>query len=541
MVFGSSKKGVLYLTDDSLLVYKVSGKSVSLLELIDWNQEGMVPHLTLILKKNFSSVIVLNDTVDQHYRKERVPKVGFLDAGNVINRRLAMAFPEFPIRAFKKVGEAKQSKDDARSMGNYLFCACPDDSHIRAVVNAIRDSGVGFQGVSLLPMESEGLVTRLVESLSKKKKLFADKKSSKGEPKGWLIFVGQNASGGLRQIVVKDGGLALTRISPIVETDADVSLWCQEVKRELSSTMGYLSRFGYNSEDPLSLVVIGGQDSGPIFDEIMDIEADIHVIGASEAAKIVGMKATRAEAEHVANSLHVGWVAKKARLSFPLKSGMINAIAGARTQASMVAALLVLGLVGSMYFFASAVINLNQNIRNLEVIEKQQRQVQLVYDKEVERKEALGIDVKLIQNSFDVHSQLQSELIDPLEIYQSIGRAMQGKLKLDTVTIRKMDAPKDAYGNVIVPPEGETRVVPSETVLKFSFPGTVDIEKGNDAVIEFSSRLKKQFSQAEVRVTKILKDVSYKGEMQTKVGVVDEQAAPDDLEAEIIVTRGGAL
>lgn len=110
----SSQKSVLYLTDDALYLYKVSGRSVGLKEMFDWSQEDLAVVLSKSLKKLGAAVIILNDTVDQHYRKENVPKVGVFDASAVVKRRLSMAFPEYPIRAFKKLETENSSKDNGR-------------------------------------------------------------------------------------------------------------------------------------------------------------------------------------------------------------------------------------------------------------------------------------------------------------------------------------------------------------------------------------------------------------------------------------------
>ncbi len=530
----SSQKGVLYLTDDVLCIYEVSGRSVLLKEMFDWEHADILEKLTLFLKGNFSSIIVLNDTVDQHYRKEKVPNVGILDMASVVKRRLRMAFPEFQIRAFKRLeDEENLSKGGGRSMGHYLFYACPDNNNMRVVINAIRDSGVGFQGVSLLPMESEGLVTALVEAFLRKKS-----KKNKKKDSGWYIFLGQNVSGGLRQIVVKNGSLALTRISPIVETDADISLWCNEVKRELNSTMEYLSRFGYRSEDPLSVVVIANNKALPIFEDIIDLDVSINVVSVAQASKMLGLSPVKNELEHVANVLHVGWVAKKARLSAPMKSAVLNSIIKYRSMATAMAMMLVLVLAGSVYLFTESFISLNHYQKNINLVKRQKREVHAVYNKEVERKEALGIDVKLMQASFGVQSELEKELLDPLEIVESVGRAMRGIIKLDSISIERQERSVDQFSSSL---EVESGIVPSETVLKFSFPGTVDIEKGNNAVIAFSDRLRKELKGAKITVTKILKDVSYKGDLKSEVGILAQEKTSDVLEAEIIVKYGGQI
>ena len=545
-----SKKGVVYLTDDALFVYTASGKSVILKEMYEWGVETLQGDLTKLLQKNYSSVVVLNDTVDQHYRKERIPKVGVLDAANVVKRRLSMAFPEYPIRTYREIPQPKNIKDqDAAAMKHYLFCACPDNGNIRTVINAIRDSGVGFTGLCLLPMESEGLIQKLSEAMEKKKTGFLGKSKAKTKGKkddksaaktGWTLFVGQNASGGLRQVVIRNGMLALTRISPIVETDADLSLWCREVERELESTLGYLSRFGYNEGDPLNIIVIANPNASQIFEELGRLEVDVDVIDSKEAMKLVGLKPTKSELLHVSNSLHVGWVAKKVKLAAPMASGVIDSIIKPRLAATAAAAALALGLIGSMYYFSTSIIAYNSNLRNYEVVSAQKNQIDTVYDKEIERKEALGINLKLMQSSYDISEELAQSQIDPLSVFQSIAKSMEGQLKLDSVTVEKGEPALDAYGYPMPVSNEEGSAAPSRTVLKFSFPGSVDIEKGNAAVLDFKSRLEGEFPQAEVKVAKILKEVSYRGELETQIGMSRAELAPDQLGAEIIITQGGA-
>ncbi len=542
----SSSKGVICLTDDALYLYKVSGRKVFLKEVFEWDQDKILEELTAVLKGNFSSVTVLNDMVDQHYRKEKIPKVGSLDATNVVNRRLNLAFPEFPIRVFRKLDDEPTDKESGRAMLSYLFCACPDSQNIRIVTSAIRDSGIGFQGFSLLPMESEDLVSTLLQSFSQKKSSFmagsGNKKGQKKKDKnnGWCIFVGQNASGGLRQIVVRDGKLALTRISPIVETDADISLWCQDVKREINSTMGYLSRFGYRDEDPLSVIVIANNKAKAVFEDILDFESDLYVISLGEALKAVGAAPAKNEADYITNVLHAGWVAKKLKLSASMKSGSIDSIINARSRAMLVASIGVLALVGTGYFFANSLVTLNKYTANLKVLSDQQKQVTTLYDKEIERKNALGIDVKLIQSSSEIHKRLTDKNLDPLDIIESVGRAMDGVMKLDSISIERLPVVEDIYAtqSALGATGEEKNSVPSETVLKFSFPGTVDIEKGNREVLDFGERLREKFENAEVDVTRILKDVSYKGTLKSEAGITKKEQVHEDLEAEIVIRRG---
>jgi hypothetical protein len=58
--------------------------------------------------------------VEQHYRKEKLPKVGVLDKAGVLRRKLAVVFPNHPVRA------ALAMKTDKKTAGSYyLFAGVP--------------------------------------------------------------------------------------------------------------------------------------------------------------------------------------------------------------------------------------------------------------------------------------------------------------------------------------------------------------------------------------------------------------------------------
>ena len=126
-------------------------------------------------------------------------------------------------------------------------------------MNVLKDTDVSIAGFGLLPTESVNFVEALSRKIfgggegDKKSTLSFLSKKKAPPPKSnvWTIFIGQNRSGGLRQIVTKGGELALTRITPIVETNEDIELWTGDIFREYQATMTYLSRFGYTSNDTL--------------------------------------------------------------------------------------------------------------------------------------------------------------------------------------------------------------------------------------------------------------------------------------------------
>src|SRR5690606_3907516 len=104
----------------------------------------------------------------------------------------------------------------------------------------------------------------MVQTLAKKLRKPADPACM------WTVFVGQHSSGGLRQVVIRNGELALTRMTPIIDSDADPEIWASDVVAEVKGTMSYLSRFGYDPADGLDVIVISGNSAADLLHSKID-------------------------------------------------------------------------------------------------------------------------------------------------------------------------------------------------------------------------------------------------------------------------------
>ena len=97
----SASKCVLLLSDDALCIYKVNSKGATLLNSYGWKIPDFEGEVAAALNHEVGdgSVYILNDAVEQHYRKEKINKLPIFDKTNIINRRLNIAFPSYPTRA----------------------------------------------------------------------------------------------------------------------------------------------------------------------------------------------------------------------------------------------------------------------------------------------------------------------------------------------------------------------------------------------------------------------------------------------------------
>ena len=89
----------------------------------------------------------------------------------------------------------------------------------------------------------------------------------------------------MRQIVIKDGELALTRMTPVSEDTSNVVRWASEVHQEFKATMSYLTRFGFQQEDGLHIITIANAPCSEALQEMIEEPCKFSGLTSVEAAR----------------------------------------------------------------------------------------------------------------------------------------------------------------------------------------------------------------------------------------------------------------
>ena len=117
-----SSKNILLVGDEGISIFNASGGGVRYIDQLAWLTPKFENKLSDTLKRDCPRrpIVILYDMVEQHYRKEMVPKVGVFDKGNVIKRKVAITFPNYKMRAalpLKAKKEKEQTKVSIRTWG----------------------------------------------------------------------------------------------------------------------------------------------------------------------------------------------------------------------------------------------------------------------------------------------------------------------------------------------------------------------------------------------------------------------------------------
>jgi len=518
-----------------LQIFDVTAKRVQSVGVISWTAENFEENVVNIIRNKCGKkpLVIVSDMVEQHYRKERLPKVSLLDQAGFIRRRLSLAFPNYPVRAALPL-DKKLNKSENKSGDVYLFAALPDSEAFQKTMRAARQSLASITGFYLLPVEATGMLEALSKSVEKK-----------GESKAvWNIFVGQHNGGGLRQIVTRHGELALTRMTPVMDTDVEPELWAEEVVNELKATMSYLSRFGYAKGENLNVFIISNDGVSQHLERLVDLECDLHIMTASQAALAINSKIGQQSEQRYADSLHAGWIGRKSSFKLPMEASQITDVSKPRKVASVAAVLLFLGLVYQLIVTFLSVQDTLVMREDLDVAQQKLASVEQAYQKEVDEKKALGFDFVLVNNSIKIYEELSRSSMDPFYVLRAIGEALGPEMRIDALRAAPLnDRETERYLRAFpAEPDGQQEVDEgdSEKLFKLaftlSFPPSLDPEVGAATIQTLRRLLSEKLPEHLVSIERQIDGMSYSSNLVGQVGeAVNGNESEEDFVAEIVI------
>lgn len=524
--FFAPNRTVLLIADDALYVYATGASGVRLVEVVSWETENFETNVAGIIAKDCGGkpVLILNDMVEQHYRKERILRKGvnIMDKSSMVRRKLMVAFPNYPIRAAYALKEKAPKAGKRGAAEIYIFAAIAETKQYTRTIAAVNQSLASIAGFCLLPVESSDMVKALQAKIA-----------SKGQQKSqWVLFMGQHRHGGLRQIVIKNGELALTRITPVMDSDQDAGAWAGEVYQEFNATMSYLSRFGFQPEDGLHIITVANNSGGEALQSMIDDGYTFTSMTSAEAARALNLPLGAQDDYRYADCLHAAWAGRKSKFILPMKSQKIDNVSKPRRIAMAASLLLFLGASFLMYQLimqGSAMSSVNSD---LEDGKARLAQLKVQYEKEVKRKEDLGFDVRLVQSSISVYDGLEKAALKPLPFYRDVGRALGRDMRVDRIALG------DLKGLPSMDMAGVGKLLSRaafEAKMQMTYPSTTDVDKGNKEVDDLRDRLRATLKDHTVEVTKRLKDYEYVQEIVVETGDLKKKNVTQDFVAEITI------
>jgi hypothetical protein len=516
------KRRVLMVGGEGVVLYASSGKVVERETSIAWEVPGFGVQLAEALRaKNAAmAVLVLFDGADQAYRKEdNIPKLSPFDRPKFVKRKLELAFPSYPIRASLEVKPPKGVK----APSSYLFAALPETEQFDRVGDALFESGVPVAGFGLLPVESAGLVTSLAQ------KLFVPDKKDKGSR--WRVLIGQHETGGLRQVVVKDGNLALSRLTPTSEAGVAGPGWVEEVQKGFRETLAYVSRFGYTAQDGIDVVVICGEIEKQFFDPKAMPVSNFRCLNVAEALKTVGLKGPGLEKSNFGDALHAAWAAQERALKLPVRVPSIHRIMAPRMGARVASVALALTALGLTALTAQDYGDFMSTRDELVAKKNQQQMMQREYDVESRSFDALPLKPDVVRGTLAVKKTLDDASPNPVPLLSKLRAALGPDITLKSLVYEHVH---DNDDKGIKPGKGRVRFA-----FDFGLPLSMPLEQKVTRAEELQKTLQKAFDGWDVKIESQFGKVSRTGSFEGAAGGLDVHT-PDANDAAAFTMEGPA-
>ncbi len=359
-------------------------------------------------------ISVLFDTLDQSFKEEEIPKVGVLDRRKLLARHINMAFPGANLRGARLV---KQT--DKKTL-IYEMASVPLDGRVPGWLDVLQS----------LPNEKGGIYTIAAESVDIVAALAPKDATAPETGNHWRHFIGINVTGGLRQIIEKNGRLSLTRLTQAPPAETSPEDFADMIVRDFKATITYIRRLGYQVGDTLDLIVLTTADNKAALEDITwDGARSVSVYTPYEAGHLLNLGSLGREDQAYCDVLLAAWFASK-------RKGVL-ALTRAAAMGDTTDDIRDLAFFLSPYAAAAAVAGLvlwsgwtgyelyDYSDRN-SALQGQLTQVRSFLDEERGRLGALPYDVDRVRNVIQVADTLDAGKVDFIPLVQRVANSLDG-------------------------------------------------------------------------------------------------------------------
>jgi hypothetical protein len=372
---------------------------------------------------------VLVDTLDQTLRDEEIPKVGILDRRKVLGRHVNMAFPGANLRG------ARLIETTASGTLMYQFAAIPLEARVLGwadYVDSLPNDRGGFYALSAENVD-------MLEALGPKVEPPAEGEDAAAKPANqWRHLIGINATGGLRQIIEKNGRLCLSRLTQAPPPDTPPADFADMIIRDFRATITYIRRLGYSVGEPLDVIILTQAENKAPLDALnWEGARSVTILTPYEAAATLGLGSIGREDQAFCDVLHAAWFAHKRKPLLPLtRAATIGDTKDdirelAFLVAPYAAALMVVGVVGWTGWTAYETYAFSTENTQLQA---QLDQVKRSLTTEQAAIATLPYDAARMRNVLDVSKGMDAGRVDIAPILKTIGSALQSDAVVMSLT-----------------------------------------------------------------------------------------------------------
>ncbi len=256
---------------------------------------------------------LLIDTLDQSFKEEEIPRVGIFDRRRVLARHINMAFPGQSLRGARLIDQS------SKKTLVYEMASVPLEARIVGWLDFVNSLPNEKGGVYTIATESVDLIRELAPKDAPDEAVPAADGAAPEKKNHWRHLIGINVTGGLRQIIEKNGRLSLTRVTQAPPADTPPAEFADMIVRDFKATITYIRRLGYQVGEPLDVVVLTSAENKAVLEDVTwDGARSVTVYTPYEAGAMLNLGSLGRPDQAHSDVLHAAWFVSKRKPALPL-------------------------------------------------------------------------------------------------------------------------------------------------------------------------------------------------------------------------------
>jgi len=366
-----------------------------------------------------AEISVLIDTLDQSFKEEELPRVNILDRRRVLARHINLAFPGQNLR-----GARLAARTEKKTLV-YDFGSIPLEGRVLGWLDFINSLPNPKNGAFALAAESVDLISALVPKSAQPAEGEVQQEGNR-----WRHLIGINVTGGLRQVIEKNGRLCLTRLTQAPPPETPPAEFADMIARDFKATITYIRRLGYVVGDQLDLVVMTTPENKVVMEDMQwEGARSVSIYTPYEAGLMLDLGSLGREDQAYSDVLHAAWFASKPLPAMPLtRSATFGTVKDDIREVGFVAAPYAAGLLAAAVIGWTAWTGYDAYViaQENENIEARLSQTRQQFTSDQRKLVGLPYDIQRMRNVLEVEDALQSGRFDIEPLLARTAKALQG-------------------------------------------------------------------------------------------------------------------
>ena len=330
---GGGQKFVLFIGDEgAILIYMRGATVLRRLFAVSPAPDHTATIVELLNNHPKAPLYILADVLDQQYVRHTFPPVSALSVNNLVKRRIDRDFQASDLTGAIRLGREKAGRKEWL----YLLVALAATPLLQQWFDLLVEQPNELKGIFLTPVEGQVFIPALHKALSNEK------------PLPWQLLVSHHKVSGFRQIVLRDGRLAFTRVTQAID-DALPAVVAGNIEQEIMNTLEYLRRLGFQESGLMEMIVIASQEVQEALDLKRFNAGQVFSLTPLDVAEAMGLEQAALSADRFGDVVMGAAFARARKREMKLMTAYaqkLSQIYAARLGVKALGALAVVGLLG---------------------------------------------------------------------------------------------------------------------------------------------------------------------------------------------------